>query len=204
MVPYSREIADQRRKYGDNMLRKSEEHLATQKQFEGEAQAKLDGARQKRQEEKNRQEALEVFICLAASLLLVLTTLFFPQAQRKEELRMEAEKLAEARKLAREQALEWTREVRMESDEEKERKPKKPRKQKADASGDEAEPKKKRRGKLKKATDQEEGAEEQAVFSDEEEVEKPKKVRPDLNFHEGRDSHPCCPARNQEAGNSRR
>ena len=60
MVPYSREIADQRRKYGDIMLRKSEEHLAAQRQFESEAQAKLDAARQKRQEERERQEALEV------------------------------------------------------------------------------------------------------------------------------------------------
>ena len=60
MVPYNREIADQRRKYGDIMLRKSEEHLAAQRQFEAEAQAKLEAARQKRQEERDRQEALEV------------------------------------------------------------------------------------------------------------------------------------------------
>ncbi|KAJ7658031.1 RNA polymerase II-associated protein, partial [Mycena rosella] len=156
MVPYSREIADQRRKYGDNMLRKSEEHLATQKQYESEVQAKLDTARQKRLEERERQGALE--------------------RERMEELRKEAETLAEQRKLAREQALEWTREVRMESDEEKERKPKKARKQKADGSGDEAEPKKKRRGKLKRGGDQEEGTEEPAaVFSDDEDVERPKK-----------------------------
>ncbi|KAJ7933907.1 RNA polymerase II-associated protein, partial [Mycena leptocephala] len=158
MVPYSREIADQRRKYGDNMLRKSEEHLAVQKQHEGEVQAKLDSARQKRQEEKERQGALE--------------------RERMEELRKEAEKLAEERRLAREQALEWTREVRMESDEEKERRPKKARKQKADGSGDEgvaAEPKKKRRGKLRRGGDQEDGGEDPAVFSDEEEVERPKK-----------------------------
>lgn len=96
-----------------------------------------------------------------------------------EELRKEAEKLAEERRLAREQALEWTREVRMESDEEKERRPKKARKQKADGSGDEgaaAEPKKKRRGKLKRGGDQEDGGEDPAVFSDEEEAERPKKV----------------------------
>jgi hypothetical protein len=60
VVPYSRELADQRRKYGDNMLRKGDEHLATQRQFESETQAKLDAARQKRQEERDRQEALEV------------------------------------------------------------------------------------------------------------------------------------------------
>lgn len=79
--------------------------------------------------------------------------------------------------MAREQALEWTREVRMESDEERERKSSKKKKPKADIiSGDEAEPKvqKKRRGKLKKATS-DQGDVEQAVFSEEEEVEKPAK-----------------------------
>jgi len=92
-----------------------------------------------------------------------------------ETLRLEAEKLAEERRLAREQAMEWTREVKMESDEERERKTKKARKPKNEVgSGDEAEPKKKRRGKLKKAVS-EQGDEEQAVFSEEEEVEKPTK-----------------------------
>lgn len=95
-----------------------------------------------------------------------------------EELRKEAEKLAEERKIAREQAMEWTREIRMESDEERERKPKKARKTKNDGSGDEAEPKKKRRGKLKKTTSEQGDPEDQAVFSDEEDIEKrAKKVR---------------------------
>lgn len=71
--------------------------------------------------------------------------------------------------------MEWTREVRMESDEERERKAKKVKKPKADvASGDEAEPKKKRRGKIKKVAS-EEGDEDQAMFSEEEDVEKPAK-----------------------------
>ena len=60
MVPYNREIADQRRKYGDSMLRKGDEHLAAQRQFEFEAQAKIDAARRKRQEEKEKQEEVEV------------------------------------------------------------------------------------------------------------------------------------------------
>lgn len=60
MVPYSRDIADQRRKYGDNMLRKGDEHLASQRLFEEEVQSRLDTARRKRQEEKERQEELEV------------------------------------------------------------------------------------------------------------------------------------------------
>lgn len=60
MVPYSRDIADQRRKYGEIMLRKGDEHIAAQQQYEAETQGKLEAARRKRQEEKVRQEALEV------------------------------------------------------------------------------------------------------------------------------------------------
>lgn len=98
-----------------------------------------------------------------------------------ETLRQEAEKLAQERRLAREQALEWTREARMnESDEEKEKRPKKAKKAKGEppGSGDEGEaPKKKRRGKIKKANGEatEEGEEAAAVFSDEDDAERPTK-----------------------------
>ncbi|KAF8813945.1 RNA polymerase II-associated protein [Phlegmacium glaucopus] len=154
VVPYDRDIADNRRKYGDTMLRKAEEHLTNQRQFEAENQARLETARRKRQEERERHEALE--------------------RQRMEELRVQAEELAEERRIAREQAMEWTREVRLESDEERERKSKKTKKPKGEVvSGDEAEPKKKRRGKLKKAAS-EQGDEE---HSEEEEAEKPAKKR---------------------------
>jgi RNA polymerase-associated protein CTR9 len=64
--------------------------------------------------------------------------------------------------------LEWSKEAKMESDEERERKPKKTKKVKAEGgSGDEAEPKKKRRGKLKKSGEPG-AAEDDALFSDEE------------------------------------
>ncbi|KAG0696963.1 hypothetical protein DFH29DRAFT_178165 [Suillus ampliporus] len=160
VVPYSRDIADQRRKYGESMLRRGDEHLATQKEFEAEAQAKLDAARQRRQSERDKQEALE--------------------REKTEELRRQAEKLAEERRKAREQAQEWTREVQMESDEERERKSKRAAKKvKVEGeSGDEvAEPKKKKRGggKLKKAIDQD-GDNEQ-LFSDDEVDSKPAKKR---------------------------
>jgi len=59
-LPYSRDIADQRRKYGDNMLRKGEEHLSKQRDYEAEAKARLDAARQMRQQERDRIAALEV------------------------------------------------------------------------------------------------------------------------------------------------
>ena len=100
-----------------------------------------------------------------------------------EEQRKQAEKLAEERRLAREQALEWTREVkRMESDEEREKAAKKAKRGKRteNVSGDEGaggEPKaKKRRGKLKRSTESGGEGEDEALFSGEEEEQKPKKV----------------------------
>ncbi|KZT10920.1 RNA polymerase II-associated protein [Laetiporus sulphureus 93-53] len=158
-VPYSRDMADQRRKYGDSMLRKCDDHLAAQKQWEAEAQAKLEAARQRRQQEKEQQEALE--------------------RARMEELRQQAEQLAEERRKAREQALEWTREVKMESDEERERKATKKASRKVKlegGSGDEAgEPKKRRRGKPRKTGGAGDG--EEALFSGEEEGDKPARKR---------------------------
>ena len=109
--------------------------------------------------------------------MTVVTTNECAQRQKMEELKRAAEKLTEERRLAREQAMEWTREVKMESDEERERKPKKPRKPKVEGgSGDEGEPKKKRRGKLRKNDADVAEGDDQAMFSEDEEVEKPKKV----------------------------
>jgi RNA polymerase-associated protein CTR9 len=59
-IPYSLDIADQRRKYGESMLRKADEHLATQEAYEQEAREKLDAARRRRMDEKERLEHLEV------------------------------------------------------------------------------------------------------------------------------------------------
>ncbi|KAL7281504.1 hypothetical protein ACG7TL_004819 [Trametes sanguinea] len=166
-VPYNRDIADQRRKYGESMLRRCEEQVTTQRQYEAEAQAKIEAARQRRQEEKERQDAAE--------------------RARQEELRKQAEKLAEERRKAREQALEWTREVKqMESDEEREKQAKKAKRTKRperseNVSGDEGvigEPRpKKRRGKLRKSAEEggEGEGEDAALFSGEEEEAKPRK-----------------------------
>lgn len=59
-LPYSREIADQRRKYGESLLRKADEHLSVQEAYEQEVQQKLDAARQRRMDEKERVDQLEV------------------------------------------------------------------------------------------------------------------------------------------------
>ncbi|TFY82402.1 hypothetical protein EWM64_g1614 [Hericium alpestre] len=168
-LPYNRDIADQRRKYGDTMLRKSEEHLNTQRQYEDEQHARLETARLKRQEERQRQEALE--------------------RQREDELRKEAENLAEARAKAREQAKEWMEAKAEESDEERERKAKKAasRKVKSEAtSGDETvaqdgeapPPKKRRVRKIRKEGGGNTTEGDDALFTDGEEIEKPVKKRP--------------------------
>jgi RNA polymerase-associated protein CTR9 len=86
-----------------------------------------------------------------------------------ELLRKQAEELAEARRESRAQALEWSRDIKNESDEEKERKTKKVRRVKVEGgSGDEVEqPKKKRRGKLRKNAT-ESGDDKEALFTDDE------------------------------------
>jgi RNA polymerase-associated protein CTR9 len=59
-VPYDRDLAEERKKYADSMLRRAEEHLSAQRQYEAEQAARLEGARQKRAAERERIELLEV------------------------------------------------------------------------------------------------------------------------------------------------
>ncbi|KAH9991808.1 RNA polymerase II-associated protein [Russula vinacea] len=183
-VPYDRDLAEERKKYADSMLRRSEEHMSAQRQYEAEQAARLEGARQKRAAERERIEALE--------------------REREAKLRVEAEALAAERARARQEAQQWSADlVKNESDEEREqRKARKAanRKVKSEAtSGDEGlstplgggggggtdgEPKKKRR-KLKKSgaasaaastqpSDAEEGG---ALFSEGEEENLSKRCR---------------------------
>ncbi|KAI5118232.1 hypothetical protein M0805_008868 [Coniferiporia weirii] len=167
-VPYSREIADQRRKYGESVLRRADEHIGAQKQHEAEQEERQAKARQRRQEEKERLEAAG--------------------RAREDELAHQARILAEERRRAREEALQWSTALGADSDEEKEKRPRKGAKkqQRTEAvSGDEAptpsgEAKKKRKGKLKKEKDATGGegegsGEEVALFSGEEAEDRPKK-----------------------------
>jgi RNA polymerase-associated protein CTR9 len=59
-VPYDRLLAEERKKYADSMLRRSEEHLSAQRQYEAEQTARLEGARQRRAAERERIETVEV------------------------------------------------------------------------------------------------------------------------------------------------
>ena len=98
-VPYSREIADQRRKYGESILRRADEQLAQQEQHEAAQEARLAGARQKRLDEKRKAaEAAEA---------------------RAAELEAGARKLAEERRIARETVKQWAAELNEESEDEK-------------------------------------------------------------------------------------
>ncbi|KAG8733688.1 hypothetical protein FRC11_004002 [Ceratobasidium sp. 423] len=152
-TPYNRDVADQRRKYGDSMLRKAPEQLSVQQAYEAEINARRDAAKLKRQEETERlQEAERV---------------------AKEAREREAERLKLDRQRAREEVEKWNVELAIKaesSDEERERKAR--RKREAGEGGE-----KKKRRKIKREDD--EGG---AVFSDEEledgNKEKPKKPRP--------------------------
>ncbi|KAJ1308461.1 hypothetical protein OPQ81_004165 [Rhizoctonia solani] len=153
-TPYNRDVADQRRKYGDSMLRKAPEQLSLQQAHEAEINARRDAAKLKRQEETERlQEAERI---------------------AREAREREAERLRLERQRAREEVEKWNVELAIKaesSDEEKERRAR--RKREVGEGGE-----KKKRRKIKREDD--EGG---AVFSDEEledgnKEEKPKKPRP--------------------------
>jgi len=59
-VPYDRDLAEERKKYADSMLRRAEEHLSAQRQYEAEQAARMEGARQKRAAERERIDSLVV------------------------------------------------------------------------------------------------------------------------------------------------
>ncbi|THH04202.1 hypothetical protein EW145_g5695 [Phellinidium pouzarii] len=173
-VPYSRDIADQRRKYGESLLRRADEHMGAQDRHETAQETRQTEARQRRQEEKARAEA-------AGKV-------------REHELEQQARLLAEERRKARSEAQQWSAAFGADSEEEKEKRPRKgvKKQQRGEGgSGDEApvptsDGKKKRKGKLKKergATGGEgegSGGEEEALFSGREErVQKKRVVRDD-------------------------
>ncbi|KIJ50411.1 hypothetical protein M422DRAFT_159950 [Sphaerobolus stellatus SS14] len=166
MLPYNREIADQRRKYGDSLLRKGAENLVVQEEHEAQMKERLEAARQRRQEEKEKQDTL--------------------QREALERKRIDDEKLAKERALAREEARAWTEAAKLyASDSDKEEKKKSRKKKKAGPAEDEAsaeegdgERKKRRKGKLKRrASPGEDEREEEPLFSGGEDAEesKPKK-----------------------------
>lgn len=62
-LPYDADLADQRARYGDGLLRKAPEQMARQEAYEGETQARVEEARKARAAEQERIQAAEVSDC---------------------------------------------------------------------------------------------------------------------------------------------
>ncbi|TYJ55344.1 hypothetical protein B9479_003959 [Cryptococcus floricola] len=90
-LPYDVDLADQRARYGEGLLRRAPGEMTKQETFEGEALARVEEARKTRAEEHAKIQAAE--------------------EARQEELRAKAEELAEQRKKAREEAMAWQEEL---------------------------------------------------------------------------------------------
>jgi RNA polymerase-associated protein CTR9 len=154
------------------MLRRSVEHVASQKAYEAEVKTRLDAARKLRQEEKEKQDA-------AQKALLILD-------------QKHAEEVAERRRKLRAEAESWASRAKEESEEEEEKRADKARKaaarkakQEANPSGDEAAEgkKEKKRRRIKTKKEKHTGEEAEAVFSPDEAMDetpdgadRPKKV----------------------------
>lgn len=59
-LPYDADLADQRARYGDGLLRRAPEQVSRQEAYESEAQARVEEARKLRAAEQERIRAAEV------------------------------------------------------------------------------------------------------------------------------------------------
>ncbi|AAW41751.1 hypothetical protein CNBB5210 [Cryptococcus deneoformans B-3501A] len=90
-LPYDAELADQRARYGEGLLRRAAGEMTKQEAYQGEALARVEEARRLRAEEQARIQAAE--------------------EARQAELRIKAEEIAEQRRKAREEAQAWQEEL---------------------------------------------------------------------------------------------
>ncbi|KAG8995767.1 hypothetical protein FRB94_011657 [Tulasnella sp. JGI-2019a] len=177
-LPYSKDIADQRRKYGENILRKADEHLANQQKHDMESESQVAAARKLREEEHERHLAQ-----IAAEQAA--------KHQREEALR-------EARRVARETAAQWTAAFKDESEDDEDRKLRRKTVVKKDkvkaepgGSGDEATAPKRKRGPRRKKNVDEDGDEPMAELSGAEDgaPKHPKKARPKKRLVQDEEDH---------------
>ncbi|KAI5834670.1 hypothetical protein K523DRAFT_412179 [Schizophyllum commune Tattone D] len=176
VLPYSRDIADQRHTYGNNLLRRADEALQKQREYENTINAEHESTRRMLQEKRERKEA--------------------EMREAEERRQREMEELAKARQVAQAEAYAWSRDIQAASDEEREQKAAKKtrratKRAESPAAGEEgAEPKKrKRQSRLKKGgrdaapdsdgdvpmKEEDDAAEDEALFSDGEGEEPAKK-----------------------------
>ncbi|WWC69705.1 uncharacterized protein I206_103648 [Kwoniella pini CBS 10737] len=101
-LPYDADLADQRARYGDGLLRRAPAEMEKQTAYESEFQARVEEARKMRAAEQERIQAAE--------------------AARRAEIETKAAALAEERRKAREEALAWQEELNARAAEEEARK----------------------------------------------------------------------------------
>jgi len=68
-LPYDADLADQRAKYGDGLLKRAPEQMEKQQVYENEAQARVEEARRIREEEKKKLQEAEASAAFSASRL---------------------------------------------------------------------------------------------------------------------------------------
>ncbi|GMK55590.1 hypothetical protein CspeluHIS016_0206460 [Cutaneotrichosporon spelunceum] len=147
-LPYDPEVADHRARYGESLVRKGPEAIATQEEFESEAAARVEEARRMRAAEQER--------ITAAS------------AARQNEIEARAAEITEQRRKAREEARAFHEQLSAQIREEEERKAERveQRKRRKDTDGivedGEERPRKKGKkgGKKKKRKDESDEEEE--------------------------------------------
>lgn len=102
-LPYDAEIADQRSRYGENLLQnQGPKQIEVQEAYEGDTAARVEEARRLRAEEQARIEAAA--------------------AERQAKIDARAAELAEERRKARDEAREWQEQLAAQLVEEEQRK----------------------------------------------------------------------------------
>lgn len=134
-LPYDADLADQRARYGEGLLRKAPEQIAKQEAYESETAARVEEARRLRAEEQARIEAAA--------------------AARKAEIDARAAELAEERRKAREEARQFQETLEAQQQEEEQRRlekleQRKRRKEDDEVVDGEEKPRRKRKGKKRK------------------------------------------------------
>lgn len=116
-MPYDKDLAEQRARYGDGLIRKAPEQISRQEQYEGEAAARVEEVKKLRAEEHAKIMAAEVSIMILSFAYKVHADHRLKNA-RKAEIEKRAAELAEQRRLAQEEARAYHEQLAREEAEE--------------------------------------------------------------------------------------
>lgn len=108
-LPYDADLADQRARYGDGLLRRAPEQVTRQEAYESEAQARVEEVRKLRAAEQERIRAAEVILPFPCQRKRY-HELTLKQEERRAELAAKAAEVTAARRAAQEEARKWAEE----------------------------------------------------------------------------------------------